>query len=143
MRVVVGNDGTGKTTLVSRLRERGYDVSDRGLPTKATDSSIPLEPLEGEIYLVLDCAPETSQRRLASRGADLTEEFHTLESLVGYRVRFVRACAELGVLGHLVAREEPEASEGREGLRVHVRVDDGARRERLSLREQPAARTII
>lgn len=101
MRVVVdGNDGTGKTTLVSRLRERGYDVSDRGLPTKATDSSTPLEPLEGDVYLVLDCAPETSQRRLASRGADLTEEFHTLESLADYRIRFMRVCAELG--GHLI-----------------------------------------
>jgi energy-coupling factor transporter ATP-binding protein EcfA2 len=59
--VVDGNDGTGKTTLVTALRELGIEVSDRGLPTKATDSSVPLTPVPGEVYVVLDCAPETSQ----------------------------------------------------------------------------------
>jgi len=86
-----------------QLCEREFNAVDRGLPTKATDSNVPLVPHDGEIYLVLDCAPETSQARLAARGASLTEEFHTLPSLTDYRIRFQRVCAELK--GHLIDAE--------------------------------------
>ena len=98
MIVVDGNDGTGKTTLVAQLRDLGIEARDRGLPTKATDATEKLEPVPGEVYLVLDCAPETSHARLKARGADLTEEFHTLKSLHDYRGRFRQACASLGGL---------------------------------------------
>lgn len=37
--VIDGNDGTGKSTLVEKLRKDGYNVQDRGIPTKLTDNS--------------------------------------------------------------------------------------------------------
>lgn len=96
--VIDGNDGTGKTTLVLALRTLGYHVADRGIPTMATDATVPMQAVAGEVYVILDCAPELSRERLAGRGADLEEHFHTLSSLQYYRARFHVVAHELGAL---------------------------------------------
>lgn len=96
---VDGNDGTGKTTLVRSLREYldklervfgdlGVELHDRGVATQATENNGPHSIRATDVYVILDASPETSQRRLAERGADLGEKYHTLESLAEYRVLF-------------------------------------------------------
>lgn len=88
--VIDGNDGTGKTTIVSKLKLLGYDARDRGLPTKMTDELDIHEILpNGYIYVILDCPIEVSQQRLAQRGADLNEKYHTVDDLIYYRQRFL------------------------------------------------------
>ena len=85
--VVDGNDGTGKSTLVTALRAYGYTVLDRGIPTKMTDDDV-LNGNDREVYLILDAPIEVSRERLARAGRDLTEKYHTLEDLAYYRERF-------------------------------------------------------
>lgn len=90
VRVVVdGNDGTGKTTLVSGLRSFGYNVSDRGLPTKATDV-LSVGPAPGEFYIILDSEETKCQERLLKTGKSLTEKYHNLDDLRHYRKQFER-----------------------------------------------------
>lgn len=89
MRIVVdGNDGTGKTTLVAWLQKEGFDVSDRGIPTKMTDDHS-VQPSDEEIYLILDAAVEISRRRLLDAGKDLSERYHTVPDLTFYRKQFL------------------------------------------------------
>ena len=85
--VVDGNDGTGKSTVVARLRELGYDVADRGVPTKMTDDPN-LQAVEGEVYLILDAPVEVCRARLAMAGKNLEEKYHTVADLEHYRARF-------------------------------------------------------
>ena len=86
--VVDGNDGTGKSTLVGMLRQLGYEVSDRGIPTKMTDDNS-ITASDEEFYFILDVPVEVSQARLLKAGRDLKERYHTLEDLVFYRERFL------------------------------------------------------
>ena len=88
--VVDGNDGTGKSTLVARLRDLGYDVADRGVPTKMTDDPS-VCAVEGEVYLILDAPVEVCQARLAKAGKNLEERYHTVADL--------RHCAVQGSRG--------------------------------------------
>ena len=82
-----GNDGTGKSTIIAKLRELGYIVKDRGVPTKLTDDpNFPVPP--NGIYVILDTSVETSRERLEAAGRDLTEKFHTVADLTFYRQRF-------------------------------------------------------
>lgn len=85
--VVDGNDGAGKTTLVELLRQHGYTVTDRGIPTKRTDDSS-VKPVPGEVYLILDVPVKVSRERLQKAGKDLTERYHTVKDLTYYRKRF-------------------------------------------------------
>jgi hypothetical protein len=109
---VDGNDGTGKTTLVARLREYiaklerlfgtiNVEVHDRGVATQATEGPGPWAFRATDVYVFLDASPETSRQRLAARGADLSEKYHTIESLEDYRDRFLeiarQMATELGV----------------------------------------------
>jgi len=95
MRVVVdGNDGLGKSTLVAALRQLGYEVSDRGLPTKMTDDPS-LAENKDEFYLILDAPVEVSRQRLAQAGKDLNERYHTVEDLTYYRQRFQDVARQL------------------------------------------------
>lgn len=107
MIVVDGNDGTGKSTLVAALHALGWDVRDRGMPTKATDHGLPETLPADEEYLILDLPEATSRERLARAGKDLEEEYHTLASLTRYRARFRDIAASLGV-PLLDARGTPE-----------------------------------
>ncbi len=103
---VDGNDGTGKTTLVRNLREYldklervfgdlGVQLHDRGVATQATESEGPHSIRTTDVYVILDASPETSQRRLAERGADLGEKYHTLDSLEDYRDLFRNVGVEI------------------------------------------------
>ena len=93
--VIDGNDGTGKTTLVKSLRDIGYVVSDRGIPSLMTDGhSICIK--EDELYIILDTSVEVSQERLSVAGKNLTEQYHTVEDLTFYRKRFKDVAEQLG-----------------------------------------------
>lgn len=95
MKIVVdGNDGTGKTTLVKSLREIGYNVDDRGIPTEMTDD----DDIKGDanhFYIILDCDVEISQARLKLAGKELSEKYHTKEDLRYYRQRFREVASKL------------------------------------------------
>lgn len=95
--VVDGNDGTGKTTLVQRLRETGLHVMDRGLPTRMTDVSVDwaaeLDP--GVLFVILDCSVKTCQERLLAAGRSLDEQYHTVPDLTYYRSRFLEIASRL------------------------------------------------
>ena len=95
MKIVVdGNDGTGKSTIVALLRELGYEVQDRGIPTKMTDDES-VKPEKDEFYLILDVPVEVSRMRLSQAGRDLNEKYHTTEDLTFYRERFLRIARAL------------------------------------------------
>lgn len=95
MKIVVdGNDGTGKSTLVKLLAEKGIEATDRGIPTKMTDD-LTLEGNPNEIYLILDLPVKDCQQRLKARGADLTEMYHTEVDLMYYRERFLLVAEKL------------------------------------------------
>ncbi|MBX7221703.1 MAG: ATP phosphoribosyltransferase [Blastocatellia bacterium] len=97
MIVVDGNDGTGKSTLAAALRALGYEVQDRGLPTKATDEGIPEVLPENELYLILDVPEAVSLERLQQAGKDMTEHWHHPDVLTHYRNRFREVAAGLKV----------------------------------------------
>lgn len=92
--VVDGNDGTGKSTLVAALRAEGYDVADRGVPTRRTDNP-DFPAVEGEVYIILDATPILCQDRLSAAGKSTEERFHTLKDLIHYRSRFKQVAATL------------------------------------------------
>ena len=89
-----GNDGTGKSTLVKRLKAEGYDVYDRGIATQMTDDD-KLICKDDAIHIILDVPPNISQERLLEAGKDLRERFHTLPDLVFYRKRFKAVASRL------------------------------------------------
>jgi ATP phosphoribosyltransferase len=97
MIIVDGNDGTGKTTLVASLAAMGYEVRDRGLPTKATVDGMPDTIPEDEVYIILDVPEELSRARLEKSGKDLNEYWHTPEALTLYRAKFREVAEALGV----------------------------------------------
>ena len=108
MKIVIdGNDGTGKSTVVAMLRERGYEVQDRGIPTKMTDDESVI-PQEDELYLILDVPVEISRARLTQAGRDLTEKFHTTEDLTHYREKFLQIARALPNSALIDATETPE-----------------------------------
>jgi len=108
LRVVVdGNDGTGKTTLVEALRRRGYEVADRGLPTRMTDAPA-LPPADDEFYLLLDAPVEVCRARLAQAGRNLEERYHTAADLAHYRRRFLEVAATLPRHALLDAARTPD-----------------------------------
>jgi thymidylate kinase len=123
--VVDGNDGTGKSTLVEALRERGFSVSDRGLPTRMTDDDA-LTDAGDAFYLVLDAPVEVCQSRLAQAGKDLSEQYHTREDLTHYRARFrevsrrLRRCREIDSSG---TREQTLAAALRALEEAGIRAD--------------------
>jgi thymidylate kinase len=97
--ILDGNDGVGKSTLFAALKSRGYDVIDRGLPTKMTDNPAlrPGPEHAGEVYCILDVPVEVSRHRLAAAGKDLNEKYHTIEDLTHYRRRYQEVAEILGV----------------------------------------------
>lgn len=100
MKVILdGNDGTGKSTLFEQLRAKGYDVYDRGIPTKMTDDPAlrPGDAQKGEVYVILDVPVEVSRKRLGAAGKDLDEKYHTVEDLTYYRGRYLAIAVILGV----------------------------------------------
>jgi len=88
MKIVIdGNDGTGKSTLVKELKKLGYDVSDRGIPTKMTDNPS-LKLAKDEFYVILDAPITVCQQRLQKAGKNLEEPYHNKNDLQRYWKRF-------------------------------------------------------
>lgn len=59
-----GNDGTGKSTIVSLLRERGFsEVSDRGFLSKKTLDETLQENEKDVVYIILECSVQKSLQR--------------------------------------------------------------------------------
>lgn len=93
--VVDGNDGTGKTVLVERLRTLGYEAQERGAPSiLADDIKVEMDPRT--FALILDADPLTSISRLRQRGADLRSPEYTIDALAHYRRRYLRVARSLG-----------------------------------------------
>jgi thymidylate kinase len=92
--VVDGNDGTGKSTLVEMLKKDGYNVQDRGIPTKLTDDPN-LKTNPNEFYIILDAPIKVCRERLKRAGRDLNEQYHTVEDLNYYRQRFLKVARQI------------------------------------------------
>ena len=108
MKIVVdGNDGTGKSTLVTMLRTLGYEVQDRGDATKMTDDPA-LVPSPDVFYVVLDAPVAVCRERLATAGKDLSEKYHTTEDLAYYRERFIEVVKKLPRSALVDASGSPE-----------------------------------
>lgn len=84
-----GNDGTGKTTLIARLKELlpQHTYQDRGLPSAMT---VRQTAPPADLYFILDCTPELSQERLRNAGKDMSEHWHQMHALAFYRHCFLQ-----------------------------------------------------
>ena len=87
--VIDGNDGTGKSTAVDKLRKMGWNVKDRGQATKLTDDAFADLPAKNEINIILDVPVEISQQRLLKAGKSLNEPYHNEVDLRHYREEFL------------------------------------------------------
>jgi thymidylate kinase len=83
-----GNDGTGKSTLISKLKEimPQHEYQDRGLPSGIT---ICEEAEPADEYFILSCPVEVSIQRLTLAGRDMTEHWHLPETLAKYHEMFL------------------------------------------------------
>lgn len=93
--IIEGNDGTGKSTLVAKLRAWGYDAADRGIMTRMTDNPS-LSPSDDEFYILLDAPVIICRERLKRAGKDLNERYHTIKDLTFYRDRFLDIAKQIG-----------------------------------------------
>ena len=108
MRIVVdGNDGTGKSTLVTALAPFGYDVQDRGVVAKMTDDPTIVPPTDA-FYIILDAPVGVCRERLALSGKDLNEKYHTVADLTYYRERFLEVIKRLPHAALVDASGTPE-----------------------------------
>lgn len=104
MIVIDGNDGTGKTTVVKELAKRGIDASDRGIATKMTDN--PEISDNGDTVFILVAPVSVCRERLARRGADLEERYHTEKDLRHYDRLFLGLSNRIGNI-HFVDADRP------------------------------------
>ena len=110
-----GNDGTGKTTRLNRMREifPNLEYADRGIFSETTlvdglfasragvivGQTSETERLRREfydkiksdtstLYIICRASPHVCQERILLRGDSIEEEFHTMDDLVKYNDRF-------------------------------------------------------
>lgn len=95
--IIEGNDGTGKTTLVSQLQKQypNLEFKDRDFVTKMTDVNrcswnehFQEHYKEGDRIILLDASLMESIDALTRAGKDLTEKYHKPSDLVHYRFKF-------------------------------------------------------
>jgi thymidylate kinase len=104
--IVDGMDGSGKSTLVSALRELGYPVQDRGNATHMVDDdTLTAEPQA--FYVILLAPVGVCRARLAAAGKPLDEWCHTEESLSHYRRRYPEIRDRLPSCVYLNAKGSP------------------------------------
>ena len=84
-----GNDGTGKTSLISILKSQfpEFEFQDRGLPSAITVNKI-AEP--ADLTIILTCPVEVSLSRLIKSGADMNEHWHQPDILSYYHEQFLK-----------------------------------------------------
>ncbi len=86
--VVVGNEGSGKTTLATRLRREQFQVRDH--------RAVEIQPMsEEEIFLILDVPIEIVRQRLQRAGRNLEAPAYTTEALTRYREHYLEAAGRL------------------------------------------------
>lgn len=87
-----GNDGTGKSTLIAKLKQL-YTITfqDRGLPSALTIEK--LAP-EADFYIILSCSVETSLNRLKEAGRDMEEYWHLPDTLKYFHEKFLQISQE-------------------------------------------------
>lgn len=116
--VVDGNDGTGKSTRVKKLKELfpHIDVCDRGEFSEATlNESIftgddvhhlierakfyrSIKHKSDCLFIIVDASPKTCQKRILERGDSIDEPYHNMDDLIKYHDRFlnlVELCGDL------------------------------------------------
>lgn len=112
--VIDGNDGTGKTTRLEKMKEifPGIEFRDRGIFSEMTlvdmlftrfekyniESYDAYEKKEefrktiredtDTLYIICRASAEVCQERIKMRGDSIEEEYHTMEDLVKYGKRF-------------------------------------------------------
>lgn len=88
-----GNDGTGKTSLISILKSQFPEIEfqDRGLPSAITvNKTADL----ADFTIILTCPVEISLKRLKQSGADMNEHWHKPETLKYYHEQFLKIAKE-------------------------------------------------
>lgn len=97
MRICIdGNDGVGKTTLITRLKELmpEHEYQDRGYPTYLTSvDEAKLYANIADVYVILSCPVAVSLERLTAAGKDMNEHWHKPETLEHYHARFAELAA--------------------------------------------------
>jgi len=102
-----GNDGTGKTTVIERLKVMlpQHIYQDRGLPSAMT---IGMKSEPADLYFILDAPWELCQQRLRNAGKDMTEHWYQEATLKFYRQQFL-SLAEHGYWTVIDATQPVEA----------------------------------
>lgn len=92
-----GNDGTGKSTLISKLKELmpQHEYQDRGLPSALTVSQ---HADSADLYVILTCPVDVSLHRLSTANRDMTEHWHLPETLEKYHNLFLDLANQHGWL---------------------------------------------
>lgn len=106
--VVDGNDGTGKTATINKLKALmpNIEFEDRGIFSEATldddlfDNRKNTEKVKefynkvansyNTLFVIVDAEPEVCQKRILERGDSIEEEYHNMDDLKKYRDRFWR-----------------------------------------------------
>ena len=106
--VVDGNDGTGKTATINKLKALmpNIEFEDRGIFSEATlddelfDNRKNIEKEKefyrkvansyGTLFVIVDADPKVCQKRILERGDSIEEEYHNMDDLKKYRDRFWR-----------------------------------------------------
>ena len=106
--VVDGNDGTGKTATINKLKALmpNIEFEDRGIFSEATldddlfDNRKNNEKVKefynkvansyNTLFVIVDAEPEVCQKRILERGDSIEEEYHNMDDLKKYRDRFWR-----------------------------------------------------
>ena len=99
-----GNDGTGKSTLIRRLREIFPELvfQDRGLPSAMTDGGT-TDP--ADLYIILDATISTCQKRLRQAGKSLEEKYHNEQDLSYYQKQFIQVANQIKAV--IINAEKP------------------------------------
>lgn len=99
-----GNDGTGKSSLIKKLREIFPEVvfQDRGLPSAMTDGGT---TDEADLYIILDATISTCQKRLVQASKSLEEKYHNEQDLTYYREKFMQVANQINAV--IINAESP------------------------------------
>lgn len=83
-----GNDGTGKSTIISLLKEIYPNITfmDRGLPSAMTINE---NAEAADYYFILTCPVSVSLERLKNANRDMNEYWHLPETLTYFHGKFM------------------------------------------------------